>query len=114
MRSSLLRHVAFDNMSNGDDEAMASMDIIGITTTKGVEQQQLQAYYVICTVYDFVFIIMSLNLTNNCVLKKVLQEELCFGSFKIPMQESNSSSYDRPTTISGTLIEILQTTSYKQ
>ena len=43
-----------------------------------------------------------LNLTNNCVLKKVLQEEWCFGSFKIPMQESNSSSYDRPTTISRT------------
>ena len=40
MRSSLLRHGAFDNMSNSDNAAMASMDIIGITGTKAVEQQQ--------------------------------------------------------------------------
>ena len=53
MRSSLLRHGTFDNMSNGDNAAMASMDINGITATKAVEQQQLQAYYVIyaqCTI----------------------------------------------------------------
>jgi hypothetical protein len=41
MRSSVLRHVVFDNMSNGNDAAMASMDIIGITATKAVQQQQL-------------------------------------------------------------------------
>ena len=41
MITSLLRYVAFDNMSNGDNAAMASMDIIGITATNTVEQQQL-------------------------------------------------------------------------
>ena len=62
-------------MSNGDNAAMASMDIIGITATKAVEQPQLQAYYVIYAQCTILSLILQQDLEKHVFwgMKKLVQ-----------------------------------------